>query len=72
MSKEAILIENYLKNNCSDFWNVIEHRGIIICNFLSELKFTVQKDDTEHWNITGQDISMNIIYNIALLLNENY
>lgn len=72
MSNEAKAIQNYLQYECSDFWHVKENNGIIECSFINDYRFSVFKDDDNDWHITGTEISLNIAYNIAIILDENY
>ena len=72
MSNEAKTIQNYLQNECSDFWHVKENNGIIECSFIDKYRFSVFKDDDNDWHITGTEISLNMAYNIAIILGENY
>lgn len=70
MSKEAVLVQNYLQNECSDFWHVKEDNGIIKCYFIDKFRFSVFKED-DTWYITGEDVPLNVFYNLAIVLGEN-
>lgn len=71
MSNEAITIQNYIQNECSDYWHVEEKENIIECHFIDEYRFSVFNEDGD-WHITGTEISLNMAYNIAIILGENY
>ena len=72
MSNEAKRIQDYLQSECSDFWHVKENDNIIECSFIDKYRFSVFKDDDNDWHITGTEINLNMAYNIAIILGENY
>ena len=72
MDKEVLAIQKYLQNECSDFWHVREINGIIECSYIDTYRFSVFKDEEDDWHITGTEINLNMLYNIAIILGENY
>lgn len=72
MSNEAKRIQDYLQSECSDFWHVKENDNIIECSFINKYRFSVFKDDDNDWYITGTEINLDMAYNIAIILGENY
>ncbi len=72
MSEEAKRVLRYLQEECSDFWHVKENNNIIDCYYIDMHRFSISKDEDDDWQITGEEISLNMAYNLAIILNENY
>lgn len=71
MSNEAKTVQNYLQNECSDYWHVKENQGTIECYFIDDWRFSIQKNDCGDWCISGTEMYLNMAYNIAIILGEN-
>ena len=69
MSNEAIKIQNYLQQECSDYWHVKENNGVIECYYINDYRFSVFKNDCDEWCITGTEMYLEMTYNLAILLN---
>ena len=72
MSNEAQIVQNYLQKDCNDFWSVEEKKNIIYCYFSSQFRFSIFREEDGDWRISGEDMNLNMVYNLAIILNENY
>lgn len=63
-------IEKYLQEECSDYWHVKLQGDEIMAYFIDTLRFVITYDDGD-WNISGTDIDISMVYNIAIVLETN-
>ena len=69
MSNEARAILKYLQNECSDCWCVCEHNGFIKGYYTNICRFLIFKDDYDEWCITGEELPIDMIYDIKKFLD---
>lgn len=62
-------IRNYLQNECNDFWNTTIVDNVIECYFAGEYRFSIVYDNEDLY-ISGTEIYLDMVYDIAVLLNK--
>lgn len=69
LSENARKVQDVLRETYSTEWSVMEKENdTIYCYFKDKFKFYIVKKN-EIWQINGEDISLNMLYHIAKVLD---